>query len=241
MRLNQYLASAGLGSRRSVESLIREGRVQINGQTAGLAARVDPESDVVLCDGKRLRLPDHHQYILLHKPRGYTVTRSDVHASRSIYELVPRKWRRLAYVGRLDRDSEGLLLFTDDGVLAFRLLRPSYGIDREYQVKVEGIPTQSALSLLIKGVALEDGQMAQAISVRFTPRGRAGGMLNLVLREGKKREVRHLCRAVDLTIKTLKRVRFGPLALGRLAPGDLRELASAEIQALYDAVGLARK
>jgi 23S rRNA pseudouridine2605 synthase len=241
MRLNQFLASAGLGSRRSVESLIREGRVQINGQPASLAMRVDPDSDHVLCDGKAVRPPAHHSYILLHKPRGYTVTRTDAHATRSVYEIVPRKWRRLAYVGRLDLDSEGLLLFTDDGDLTFRLLRPSYGIDREYHVQVGGVPKASALTQMVKGITLEDGREARAVSASFAPRGRAGGMLTLVLREGKKREVRHMCAAALLTVKKLTRVRFGPVTLGRMSPGETRELLPAEVEALHEAVGLAKK
>lgn len=240
MRLNQFLAHAGLGSRRSVEALINSGRVTINGVVATLHAQVTPRESDVRLDGKALRLPDQFTYLMLHKPPGYTVTREDPHAGRDVYELLSAKYQPLAYVGRLDRESEGLLLFTDDGVLCHRLLLPSYRIEREYLVTVTGVWNRGLEGRLVEGVKFPDGPPLAAARVRtMTERG-DGAELCIVLTEGKKREVRKLCAHVGLKVQRLCRVRFGPVELGELPSGQFRALAEAEVEGLRRLVHLAR-
>jgi 23S rRNA pseudouridine2605 synthase len=240
MRLNQYLAHAGLGSRRAVEALITAGRVTLNGGLATLQSRVSVQSDQVALDGKPVRLPDRYTYVLLHKPAGYTVTRDDPHAAQSVYALLPPAFRPLAYVGRLDRDSEGLLLFSDDGELCHRLLLPSYRVEREYRVEVKG-PWQPSLGpLLVKGVTFADGPPLAASSVRELRAWSGGAELAVILREGKKREIRRLCAAFGLQVTRLCRVRFGPVELASLAPGTVRELSATEVLSLRELVHLPR-
>jgi len=240
MRLNQFLAHAGLGSRRSVEALISSGRVTINGVQATLQSRIDPASDTVQLDGRKVRLPDRYTYLLLHKPVGVTVTRSDPHAKRCVYDLLPGGLRHLAYVGRLDRESEGLLLFSDDGQLCHRLLLPSYRVEREYRVAVEGDWQPDLAARMLKGVAFPDGPPLAATRVDAIRVYGGGAELCIVLREGKKREVRRLCAEFRLKVARLCRVRFGPVHLGELPPGRHRELTRDEIDSLRQLVRLPR-
>jgi 23S rRNA pseudouridine2605 synthase len=232
MRLNRFLAAAGIGSRRSVESLIRAARVSVNGRVGQLHTRVDPRTDRVTVDGRRVSLPDRFQVVLFHKPPGCTVTRRDRKATQTVYDLLPQRFRHLAYVGRLDRDSEGLLLFTNDGELARRLLLPATGIEREYLVDTPDRVTKSALVQLRRGVELEVGLIGKAREADFKPRAAGGGRLRLILTEGKKREVRRMCCHLGIGVSRLRRIRFGPVRLGRLPRGAARELIGREIAAL---------
>lgn len=241
MRLNQFLARAGLGSRRSVEGLIRDGRIRINGVPADLASKVDSGSDKVTFDGRVVKLPSGFTYIVLNKPAGYTATRTDPHGGRTVYELLPKPWRRLAYVGRLDRDSEGVLLFTDDGELTHRLLRPEYEVDREYLVETEPPPSPEAIDSLISGIRLDDGFVAKSKSAEIVDRTTAAAALQLTLTEGKKREVRRMCKALALNVIQLTRTRFGPVQLGDLTSGKVRELTSEEVDALQRTVSTRKK
>lgn len=241
MRLNQFLAHAGLGSRRSVEELVTSGRVTLNGAPATLQSRVDSAADEVRLDGRPIQLPDEYTYVMLHKPAGYTVTREDPHAARSVYDLLSAPLRKLAYVGRLDRESEGLLLFSDDGELCHRLLLPSYRIEREYRVSVEGDWQESLVPRMMRGVSVPTGPPLAATvveSVAFRP---GGADLRMVLREGKKREIRRLCAAFGLKVRRLCRVRFGSVELAGLAPGSVRQLSREEVESLRGMVHLARK
>jgi len=235
MRLNRYLARAGLGSRRSVEQIIRSGRVRISGRAGLLHSRVDPDSDTVTLDGRPVRLPVQHSYIILHKPRGYTTSRSDTHAASTVYELLPARYRTLPYVGRLDRESEGLLIFTDDGDLSYRLQRPEFGVEREYVVFTHTSISAALIRRILAGVDIGDGERARICRASFEPRRAGGGRLHLVLTEGKKREVRRICRALDIDIQRLLRERFGPVSLGRLAPGQVRALTASECARLASA------
>ena len=235
-RLQRSLARAGLGSRRSSEDLISGGRVQVNGKTATLGDRVDPASDEVRVDGRRISVDPGLRYLALNKPRGVTTTMKDPHAARDLTRLIP-SGPRVFPVGRLDRDTEGLLLLMNDGDLAHRLTHPRYGVEKEYLAEVDGAPSNRRLSRLRRGVELSDG-VARAVEVRPAggSRGRAG--LRLVMVEGRKREVRRMLEAVELPVRRLVRVRVGPIRLGQLKPGEVRDLEPDDVHALYRAAGL---
>jgi 23S rRNA pseudouridine2605 synthase len=227
IRLQKFLAQAGVASRRSSEELIVGGRVSINGRIASeLGVRVDPKKDDVRVDGKRIR-PAKSQWYALNKPRGFMSTRSDPEGRRTLYELVPTPMHRLFYVGRLDFDSEGLVLLTNDGDTAHRLLHPRYGVDREYDVEVKEQIDDSALEQLRRGVQLDDGR-ARAHTVRR----KGGNRVVLTLREGRKREVRRMFAELGYDVIRLRRVRYGPIRLGDLPTGEWRELDERELAAL---------
>ncbi len=231
MRLQALLARAGVTSRRKAEELILKGLVRVNGEVARLGQKVGPE-DVVEVAGKRVELPKERLVLLLHKPKGYTTTRLDPHATKTVYQLLP-DIPGLQAVGRLDRDSEGLLLFTNDGELLFRLTHPRYGVRKVYRVWTErGTLPQEVCRRLLAGVALEDGP-ARALACRPAP----GGAI-LTLGEGRKREVRRMLQAVGYPVKRLLRLQVGPIRLGDLPPGKWRRLSEEEVQALLREVGL---
>jgi pseudouridine synthase len=236
-RLHKFLSQAGVASRRKCEELIAAGRVKVNGETVSLAgSKVDPEHDRVEVDGKPVALPKRHVYWLLNKPAGYVSTVRDPQGRPTVIDLVNQA-ERLYPVGRLDLDSEGLLLLTDDGELTQRLTHPSYEHEREYQVLVEGRPTQNALQRLRAGVELEDGLTSAAdIAVLRTDAGRT--WLRLVIHEGRKRQLRRMCDAVGLPVRRVIRVRMGPLTLGDLRPGQHRPLTAQERTQLRKAAGL---
>jgi pseudouridine synthase len=236
-RLHKFLSQAGVASRRKCEELIAAGRVKVNGETVSLAgSKVDPEHDRVEVDGKPVALPKRHVYWLLNKPAGYVSTVRDPQGRPTVIDLVNQA-ERLYPVGRLDLDSEGLLLLTDDGELTQRLTHPSYEHEREYQVLVEGRPTQNALQRLRAGVELEDGLTSAAdVAVIRTDAGRT--WLRLVIHEGRKRQLRRMCDAVGHPVRRVIRVRMGPLTLGDLRPGQHRPLTAQERTQLRKAVGL---
>jgi 23S rRNA pseudouridine2605 synthase len=229
-RLQKVLARAGLGSRRACEDLIREGRVTVNGRVATLGDRVDPRADRVEVDGGRVPLDPELRYLALHKPRGVVTTARDPQGRPDVSRYYP-EGVRVFPVGRLDRDTEGLLLLTNDGELANRLLHPRYGVEREYLAEVEGRPTERALTALRRGVELEDGP-ARATSVRRVEGSGERGAVRVVMTEGRKREVRRLLAAVGLPVRRLVRVRVGPIRLGRLRPGEVRDLEPGEVREL---------
>ncbi len=235
-RLQRALARAGHGSRRSSEELIAAGRVTVNGTVATLGDRVDTYQDVVAVDGVTLNLDPTVRYYALHKPVGVVTTMSDPQGRPDLRTLLPQEGPRVFPVGRLDRDSEGLLLLTNDGELANRLLHPRYGIEKEYLAEVEGRPTDRALQRIRRGVDLEDGP-AHAVAARSVGGSRGRGAVRVVMTEGRKREVRRLLAAVGLPVTRLVRLRVGPVILGRLAPGALRELDADEVRALSEAAG----
>lgn len=236
-RLQKYLAHAGVASRRKCEELIAAGRVRVNGETVTvLGTQVDPQRDRVEVDGRLITLPRRHTYLLLNKPRGYLTTAQDPHGRRTVMDLIP-SGTRVYPVGRLDLDSEGLLLLTDDGELAQRLTHPSHEHDREYHVWVDGRPEQGSLQQLRQGIELEDGRTWPA-KVTVLRRERGGTWLRFVIHEGRKRQLRRMCEAVGHPVRRLIRVAMGPLALGDLAEGQHRSLTRQEQQALRRAVGL---
>jgi 23S rRNA pseudouridine2605 synthase len=233
-RLQKVLARAGIASRRASEQLIVAGRITVNGEIAVLGRRVDPTVDRVELDGIPVIVDATLVYWLLNKPADYVTTARDPQGRRTVFELLPPEPRTFA-VGRLDRDSEGLLVFTNDGNLAQLLMHPSHGVEKEYFVEVEGVPTPGALRTLREGVELDDG-VTQPARVRLVQESATGtSALEIVVKEGRKRMVRRMCSAVGYPVLRLVRVRIGPLRDARLAPGNWRVLEPAEVRALYAA------
>ncbi len=230
MRLNAYLARAGVASRRKAEELIRAGRVRVNGAPGLLATTVGP-GDVVEVDGRRVE-PQPPAHVLLHKPAGVLTTARDPRRRRTVLDLV-RHPARLVPVGRLDADTTGALLLTNDGLLAHRLAHPRYRVAKVYEVEVAGEPSRRALERLARGVELEDGRTAPA-GVRRLGRSR----LELTLYEGRKHQVKRMCAAVGHPVLRLHRSRYAGLAVDDLAPGRWRRLRPEEVSALRWLVGL---
>jgi 23S rRNA pseudouridine2605 synthase len=235
-RLQRALARAGHGSRRSSEELIAAGRVTVNGRVATLGDKVDAARDAVTVDGATLNLDPSMRYYAFHKPVGVVTTMADPQGREDLRGFLPADGPRVFPVGRLDRDSEGLLLLTNDGELANRLLHPSFGVEKEYLAEVEGTPTGRQLAHARRGVELEDGP-ARAVTARAVAASGGRGAVRIVMAEGRKREVRRLLAAVGLPVTRLIRLRVGPVALGALAPGALRELEPAEVRGLSEAAG----
>ncbi len=224
MRLNAYLARAGIASRRGAEELIRAGRVRVNGAVAGLATFVEP-GDVVDVDGGRVS-PEGLAYVLLHKPPGVVTTVRDPHGRPTVVDLVGHE-RRVVPVGRLDADTTGVLLLTNDGALAHRLMHPRYEVDKVYEVEVAGEPADEALRRLSSGVELDDGPTAPARARRLGP-----SRLELTLHEGRKHQVKRMCETVGHPVHSLRRSRYAGLTVDGLAPGEWRELEPEEVSAL---------
>jgi 23S rRNA pseudouridine2605 synthase len=224
MRLNAYLARSGVASRRRSDELIKEGRVRVNGAAARLHTFV-AASDVVEVDGRRVA-PEPLTYVLLHKPVGVVTTARDPQGRPTVVGLVDHALR-LVPVGRLDADTTGALLLTNDGQLAHRLAHPRYGVDKVYVAEVEGAPSAEALRRLAEGIELDEGVTAPARVRRLAP-----SRIELVLHEGRKRQVRRMCEAVGHPVRSLHRSTYAGLALGDLAPGTWRELADEEVELL---------
>jgi len=235
-RLQRSLARAGFGSRRACEELIAAGRVEINGRVATLGDRLDPAVDEVRVDGSKVNVDPQLRTFALHKPRGVTTTMRDPHAERDLTGFLP-KGVHVFPVGRLDRDTEGLLLLTNDGSLAHRLTHPRYAIEKEYLAEVDRPPSHRQLARLRRGVELDDGT-ARAVDARSAGGAAGRGGVRLVMVEGRKREVRRMLDAVELPVRRLVRVRVGPIRLGKLRPGDIRELEPEDVRALYRVAGL---
>jgi pseudouridine synthase len=236
-RLQKTLARAGYGSRREAEELIEQGRVRVGQRLARLGDRVDPLAARITVDG--LPVPAHPElrYFALNKPRGVTSTMRDPHAARSLGEFLP-EGPRVFPVGRLDRESEGLLLLTNDGALANRLAHPRHGVEKEYLVEVAGAVPGRAIRRLLDGIELEDG-VARAIRAGEVQRRAGKTALTVVMAEGRKREVRRMLEALGYPVRRLVRVRVGPVAMGRAAPGSIRPLTQDEVSGLYRVSGLA--
>lgn len=234
MRLQKYLSRAGVASRRAAEGLMQQGRVSVNGAVVTeLGSKVDPSADVVRFDGRLVEL-ESERWIAFHKPRGILTTRSDPRGRTTIYDRLPAEVATLKYVGRLDRDTGGLLLLSNAGALIHRLLHPSSEVEREYAVCLAETPDRSTLRRLREGVRLDDG-MARARRVEVTSSDQAGAVVHIVILEGRNREVRRMFEAVGHPVTRLDRVRFGPIRLGHLGVGRWRELKSAEVRALSSA------
>jgi pseudouridine synthase len=236
-RLQKYLARSGIGSRRTAETLIAAGRVAVNGQVVTeQGVRVAAGTDIVEVDGRRAEPSTRNVYLALHKPAGVVTATSDPWGRPTVLGLVPRLGR-LFPVGRLDADSEGLLLLTSDGELANRVMHPRYGCHKEYRALVRGTPDPDALDRLRRGIDLEEGRTAPAEVELEEDSDDGKRWIRVTLREGKKRQVRRMLAAVGLNTERLVRVRIGPLTLGNLPVGSSRPLGRSEITALQAACG----
>ncbi|KRW91928.1 RNA pseudouridine synthase [Alicyclobacillus tengchongensis] len=235
-RLQKVLAHAGVASRRKCESLIADGRVSVDGKTVTeLGYKVDPARQVIAVDGKPIRL-EAKVIILLNKPTAYVSTVSDPEGRRTVMSLLPKIEERLYPIGRLDYDTSGLLLFTNDGALTERLLHPSHHVEKVYRVTVQGRVNKEARQLLQQGVELDDGLTAPAV-VEVLRQGEES-VVHLTIHEGRNRQVRRMFEALGLPVKRLKRIAFGPIALGHLKTGEWRMLEPDEWKALYRSVDL---
>ena len=238
IRLQKILSQAGVASRRTGEALIRESRVMVNGTTVTeLGTKADPETDDIRVDGRRVKIQQHRRYILLYKPRGYITTRSDPQRRPTVIDLLSRGGvREYVYpVGRLDYDSEGLLILTSDGDLAAALTHPRHGVEREYHVKVRGVPDEHDISRLERGLMLEGRRTAPAaVTLEKIIEAESGqqAVLSFVIREGRNRQVRDMCDAIGHPVVRLERTRIGPITDPKIRPGEFRDLSPKEIATL---------
>jgi 23S rRNA pseudouridine2605 synthase len=236
-RLHKFLARAGVASRRQGENLIREGRVQVDGQVVDQVGMcIDPEKVRVTVDGRPVRLPGRLRTVMLHKPAGYVTTMADPQGRRKVADLLVDQPERLFPVGRLDYDATGLLLLTNDGDLANRLMHPRYKVPKTYRVTVAGRFDQAARQRLLTGMVL-DGRLSVPQQVRVLKEAPDHSVLEMAIREGKYHQVKRMCAAGGHQVLKLKRIAYGPLRLGRLAPGTWRELSETELADLAKAVG----
>jgi 23S rRNA pseudouridine2605 synthase len=228
-RLQKVLARAGLGSRRRCEELIDDGLVTVNGVVVGLGARADVDVDQIEVEGVPIGVRPGLVHYLLHKPAGVITTAEDTHGRPTVIDLVPPE-PRVFPIGRLDQDTEGLLLLTNDGDLTHRLTHPSFGVEKEYLAEVEGTPSRGALRQLRNGVDLEDGRTAPAKVSAVAP-----NLLKITIHEGRNRQVRRMCEAIGHPVVRLVRSRIGPLSDRALKPGEWRPLTMEEVRALEKA------
>ena len=241
VRLQKVIATAGVASRRAAETLMQEGRVTVNGVVVStLGARANPETDDIRVDGRRVGRGGRRRYLLLHKPRGVVTTRDDPQRRRTVMDFLSGVSESVYPVGRLDYDSAGLLLLTNDGDLAARLTHPRHGLEREYEARVRGVPDASALKRLARGIMLGGRRTAPATAKLVqTGRGARGNhaMLRICITQGRNRQVRQMCEAVGHPVMRLRRVRIGPIEDRGLRPGQVRDLTPGEVTALRRAVG----
>ncbi len=228
-RLQKLISSAGLASRRAAEELIKQGRVKVNGETASLGMSADPELDDIRVNGKRLRISGTRIYIMLNKPRGYVTTLSDEKGRKTVAELVKGAGRRLYPVGRLDLNSEGLLIMTDDGEAANALMHPSHEVGKTYRVTVSGREPEAAVREL-EALREVEGEPIRPAQVSFAGEtGEGKYMLDVTIHEGRNRQVRKMCAAAGLEVRRLVRIAEGELSLGGLQTGKWRHLTSEEL------------
>lgn len=238
IRLQKVLAQAGIASRRAAEEMIAEGRVEVNGRvvtTQGL--RVDPETAHIRVDGSRIPPPRRHVYVVLNKPRGVVSTMEDPEGRRTLADYVGRRKERLFHVGRLDTETEGLILLTNHGELAHRLAHPSYEVSKTYLAEVEGVMDNHTLKRLEKGVTLDDGPV-RPDAVKLVERGGDRTLVQITLHEGRNRVVRRMMDSLGHPVRRLARTRIGPVRLGQLPVGETRDLTQAEVGELLDLTGL---
>lgn len=242
IRLQKILSTAGIASRRTAETLIQQGRVTVNGAVVtALGSKADPDRDEIRVDGRRIRASQRRRYILLNKPRGYVTTRSDPAKRPTVMDLLKGVKEYVYPVGRLDYDSEGLLLLTNDGDLAARLTHPRHEVERLYEARVRGIPDAHALQRLAAGVAIEGRRTAPAnirIARRIDAEGGPQALLQIGIHEGRHRQVRQMCDAIGHPVVRLRRVRIGPISDAMLKVGHYRDLTAGEVAKLRKAAGL---
>lgn len=238
IRLQKVLAAAGVASRRASEILIEEGRVEVNGKVVTeQGRRVDPERDTIRVDGARIPPPRRHQYLVVNKPRGVVSTMDDPEGRRTLADLLPRRSERLFHVGRLDTDTEGLILLTNDGEFANRMTHPRYEVPKTYLAEVAGLVEPRTIKRLEKGLRLDDGPV-KPDRVKLVSRSETRSLLSITLHEGRNRIVRRMMDAVGHPVDRLARTAIGPVRLGQLTVGTARDLSREELGALLDLVDL---
>lgn len=238
IRLQKVLASAGIASRRASEILIDEGRVEVNGKVVTeQGKRVNPETDHIRVDGSRIPPPRRHQYLVLNKPRGVVSTMDDPEGRPTLSDYLPRIKERLFHVGRLDTETEGLIILTNDGEFAHRLAHPSYEVPKTYHVQAAGVMDNRTLRRLEKGVTLEDGPV-KPDKVKLISRSQTKTLLEITLHSGRNRVVRRMMDTVGHPVDRLGRTRIGPVRLGTLPVGETRELTREELGALLDLIAM---
>lgn len=234
VRLQKVLAAAGVASRRACEVMISEGRVEVNGRlVTEQGLRVDPERDVIRIDGSRIPPPRRHAYLVLNKPRGVVSTLADPEGRRTLADFVAGRRERLFHVGRLDTDTEGLLIMTNDGEFAQRLAHPSYEVPKTYLAEVTGLIRAATLKQLRSGIVLDDGAVKPS-SVKLVSTGADRSLIKITLQEGRTHIVRRTMEAVGHPVRRLSRIGIGPVRLGNLKVGELRDLTREELGGLLD-------
>ena len=239
VRLQKYLSDCGVASRRKSEELIEQGKVRVNGKIASIGEKIDPKHDTITVSGKKIVHQKTHTYIMLHKPRGFITTMSDEMDRKCVAQLIQDVPARVYPVGRLDRDSEGLLLFTNDGAFANAMTHPSKHVPKTYRVTVRPSITQEQLTALTQGVIIDDGVTAPA-EVRVITKEENRVVLEIILYEGRNRQIRKMCEALGLEVARLRRTAIGTVKLGMLKQGDWRELTEDEVRKLQLAAGMIR-
>lgn len=239
MRINRYIARAGIASRRAAERLVRDGRVTLNGERVSELSTLVGAGDLVEVDGRRISIPSSLTYVLLNKPAGHVVTLRDPRGRPTAADLVRDVGTRLIPVGRLDAPTEGLIIFTDDGELAHRVAHPSFELDKVYEVVALGMLDEDDVRTLEQGIVL-DGRATSPARVEILSARSDATRALITIHEGRKRQVRRMFEAIAHPVEDLRRVRIGPLELGSLRPGRWRHMTEEEVDALFDAVGLER-
>lgn len=237
-RLQKIISQAGLASRRAAEKIILDGRVQVDGKVIQeLGRKFDPLQHKIIVDGRPLQAPEHHVYFLLNKPKGYLSTAKDDRGRRTVLDLIPESGARIYPVGRLDNNTEGLLLLTNDGALMNGLLHPKYEVQKAYVARIAGQPSEAVLDKLRQGIQLEDGWTAPAV-VQLLQQGDGESQVSITIHEGRNRQVRRMFAAIHCDVKALKRIAFAGLDLSGVKRGQHRPLTAKEVTALYKLAGL---
>ncbi|MBR2952945.1 MAG: rRNA pseudouridine synthase [Clostridia bacterium] len=240
VRLQKYLSECGVASRRKAEDLIMAGKVKVNGKPASIGDKIDPKSDTVVVAGKKIKKTKKNTYIMLHKPRGFITTLSDEMGRKCVAQLVEDVGTRVYPVGRLDRDSEGLLLLTDDGEFANALTHPTRHVPKTYRVTVRPTITDEQITALTTGIEI-DGRMTMPSEVRVLEKKEGRVVLEIIIYEGRNRQIRKMCDSLGLEVARLKRTQIGSVKLGMLKQGDWRNLTEEEVHKLVVASSLDRK
>lgn len=232
MRLQKYIAQSGLASRREAERLIADGRVMVNGKiVVAMGVKIEPDVDLVVVDGQEVRPVEQKVYLMLNKPKDFITTKKDTHGRKTVYDLLPSHWQNVVPVGRLDKETTGLLLLSNDGDFVYKLTHPKFECEKEYWVKCRGKVSREQQLKLEKGVAIEGKITAPAkiFGLKITQRQT---ILKIVIHEGRKRQIRLMFRSIGCPVIDLKRLRVGAVSLGKLEQGGIRELSTEEVSNL---------